>query len=668
MKTLLILVVSYLLLTQNTQAQITVKTIDQNQNPLVDSLVKTLAGTGVSISNISSNLKPTTKSLASFKRVGPVFPLSRGLLMSTGNTDSIPKPNRIKPLSTRQDYADTLAGNSIGRQLLQLILNKQAGNGSPPKQTEISSVTFDIIPSGDSIKFKYLFASEEYPEFVCSQFNDIFGFFIKGPGIIGDSIYAGTNLEGFSNMAKINSNNFPVSINTVNSGQAGQTGTASNCSFSPEGISNFNPNDQISSPLYNQVQFDGLTHAMHAKSKVIPLNSYTIVLAISDVGDRLFDSGIFIENGSLVSENFSAVISISENGLGDTLTACHPKKIIFKRLSGNNEKWTIHYVREGTAQANQDFIRRLPNGQIVAVPDSIVLEPNQSSDSLILEGKGKGMTNKTIVLKYLQIKNPYNNGQPNFTGIRSDLIVRPFANQPNPSISGCWNDSAQVTHQGRKLPHIRYRWLGLAEEDSIAPELSCNDCPSPKISIDTSTKNYQVKIENELNSCFRFDTVSVLAKSFLEPGFTVNQNLIQLGNIVPGYVYKWIVNDIVALGSQTQISFNEGDNIKLEVSSPNGCSKIFGPEIIFTSSIQVKTNSSGFLVFPNPAKEILHLRLNESTGIDYQIIDFKGTLVAEGKALSNDIIELNSLQNGLYLIGITTKDGKKYHSRFSKEN
>ena len=45
---------------------------------------------------------------------------------------------------------------------------------------------FDIIPSGDSLKFNFVFGSEEYNEWVGSQYNDVFGFFISGPGITGD--------------------------------------------------------------------------------------------------------------------------------------------------------------------------------------------------------------------------------------------------------------------------------------------------------------------------------------------------------------------------------------------------------------------------------------------------------------------------------------------------
>ena len=44
---------------------------------------------------------------------------------------------------------------------------------------------FDFIPLSDTIRFRYVFGSEEYPNYVCSQYQDIFAFFISGPNPAG---------------------------------------------------------------------------------------------------------------------------------------------------------------------------------------------------------------------------------------------------------------------------------------------------------------------------------------------------------------------------------------------------------------------------------------------------------------------------------------------------
>ena len=45
------------------------------------------------------------------------------------------------------------------------------------------NLTFEA--GGDSIAFNYVFGSDEYLEWVNSSYNDIFAFFLSGPGIVG---------------------------------------------------------------------------------------------------------------------------------------------------------------------------------------------------------------------------------------------------------------------------------------------------------------------------------------------------------------------------------------------------------------------------------------------------------------------------------------------------
>ena len=57
---------------------------------------------------------------------------------------------------------------------------------------------FDFVPQSPTVSLKYVFSSEEYNEFVDSEFNDVFGFFVDGV-----------------NCAKINGSS--TAINNVNS-------------------------------------------------------------------------------------------------------------------------------------------------------------------------------------------------------------------------------------------------------------------------------------------------------------------------------------------------------------------------------------------------------------------------------------------------------------------
>ena len=68
------------------------------------------------------------------------------------------------------------------------------------------AATYEItfIPTSDTLRFRYCFASEEYPEYGCSDYNDIFGFFITGPGYPVPT-----------NIALIPGTNLPVAINNI---------------------------------------------------------------------------------------------------------------------------------------------------------------------------------------------------------------------------------------------------------------------------------------------------------------------------------------------------------------------------------------------------------------------------------------------------------------------
>ena len=88
---------------------------------------------------------------------------------------------------------------------------------------DIGVLTFDFVPQGNEISFKYVFASDEYPGFVNSNFNDAFGFFVTGP-LASDGVTPIT-VQGYNSIANYNiaiipdtDPEQPVTINTVNSG------------------------------------------------------------------------------------------------------------------------------------------------------------------------------------------------------------------------------------------------------------------------------------------------------------------------------------------------------------------------------------------------------------------------------------------------------------------
>ena len=107
----------------------------------------------------------------------------------------------------------------------------QTTSGSDPDLTILAGANtndkcvleFDFIPASDTLKFRYVFGSEEFFTF-CYEFNDAFGFFLSGPGITG--IFSNNSddialMPGTSNYVTIN--------NVCNDSTAGWCNKPVNC-------------------------------------------------------------------------------------------------------------------------------------------------------------------------------------------------------------------------------------------------------------------------------------------------------------------------------------------------------------------------------------------------------------------------------------------------------
>ena len=147
-----------------------------------------LAGPGVLISNVTLNC-PNGAS-GSFDGSNSNIGIDKGIILTSGSIQNVPGPNSNSGAGQDQYSPGDL-------DLDQIIF--------PYTTNDACILTFDVTPIGDTIKFNYVFGSEEYPEFV-NSYNDAFAFFIAGPGV------------GFQNIALIPGTTTPVTIDNVNNG------------------------------------------------------------------------------------------------------------------------------------------------------------------------------------------------------------------------------------------------------------------------------------------------------------------------------------------------------------------------------------------------------------------------------------------------------------------
>lgn len=152
---------------------------------------------------------------------------------------------------------------------------------------DVAVLEFDFVPTSDSLSFEYVFGSEEYFGFENSQYNDVFGFFLSGPGISGPFSSPAFHPNGSVNLAIVpgSSPELPITISSVNSV------TPINDQYF---VDNTGGLDTIASA-------DGYTTVLTAYAAVQCGETYHIRLAIADGTDPGLSSFVWLQAGSFAS-------------------------------------------------------------------------------------------------------------------------------------------------------------------------------------------------------------------------------------------------------------------------------------------------------------------------------------------------------------------------------
>jgi CHU_C Type IX secretion signal domain len=340
-----------------TQAQLTV---DGTLTPtlLVNDV---LLGTGITASSItySGDITARGRFNGTLSNIG----FTDGVLLATGSITNAIGPNVAGGITTNFGTPSTdpeLAAIAAGS------LNDAA------------ILEFDFVPTSDSLKFRYAFASDEYLEFVAAGFNDAFGFFISGPNPAG-----GTYVN--QNIALIPGTSTPVTIDNVNSGV--------NAAY-------YFDNE---TPPGATIEYDGFTVPLTAKAAVTCGQTYHIKIAIADVGDGAWDSGVFLEAGSFSSQGVTIVPEISYGGANDSTLyeGCGLACIYFVRTSNVGNADTINVTIGGSAVNGVDYNTGITG---VLLPNQLIFVAGQDSISYCINAVADGITEglDTITLSIIQ--------------------------------------------------------------------------------------------------------------------------------------------------------------------------------------------------------------------------------------------------------------------------
>ena len=336
MKKLLIILIS-LILSQLSYTQLTT-----DDNLTIEQIVEDyLVGTGVQVFNITYSGTDDARGI--FNSQNANVGIDDGVMLATG-----PISNAIGP------------NNSSGQ------TGNIGGNGDPDLTTisgvntnDAAILEFDFIPVTDTLTFDYVFASEEYMEFVGGGVNDAFGFFLSGPGING------TFSNNAINLAIIPGTSSYVSIDDVNAN--------SNAAYYVDN------GDGFTAPMNTDdsyIQYDGLTVVLQAVAAVTACDTFHIKIAIADGGDGSLDSGVFLKGGS-----FSAGPPVEITAVGsdvDDITViegCSDAIFTFVRPGSLINSYTVNFEISGDAENGVDFAE---------ISDSVVFEVGEDTVQLII--------------------------------------------------------------------------------------------------------------------------------------------------------------------------------------------------------------------------------------------------------------------------------------------
>jgi gliding motility-associated-like protein len=308
-------------------------------------------GEGVEVLNIQYQGGPS--SVGFFNEAQGAIGIERGIVMSTGIVGNGTNTG-VAQIGSAQ--ADDITTGMAEEDDLTAIANDQQIN-------DMARYTITFVPTSDTLRFNYVFASEEYPEFTCSDFNDVFGFFISGPGINGPFS------DGAENIALIPGTDLPVTINNLNSGQVGTLGLPVNCA-PPNGSLNFSAFYNDNNNSFQQPVFDGFTTVLEARAIVQPCSTYTMKIALADVGDEAFDSGVFLEAKSFGTGSVEAdALTVSLDG--SIAEGCADAVLNFSLPEPVESATSIDYSLFGEAEEGIDY-NEFPDELVIPAGDSVI--------------------------------------------------------------------------------------------------------------------------------------------------------------------------------------------------------------------------------------------------------------------------------------------------------
>lgn len=289
-------------------------------------MAQNIFGAGVTVNSASYSGPSNSSAIFSNGWRAPgVVPSETGVIMSTGNvrdfTQSSGDPNRNAGTST-----DTSGTNNNSD------FNAIAGTNT----YDAVWMDVDFTPTGSMMTMSFVFASEEYPEYINSQFNDVIGVWVNGTHV------------------PITVGNGATSVNNIN----GNT---------QENLTVSNLND-----AYN-TEMDGFTLTLSLTMPVNPGVLNSIRIGIADASDSQYDSNVLIAADSVQTTLIAVDDDVNVNPYG-----LKTIDVLGNDISPNGGTLTITHVNDVPVTVGSTVV--LSSGQSITL---------QADGTFVITGDGE---------------------------------------------------------------------------------------------------------------------------------------------------------------------------------------------------------------------------------------------------------------------------------------
>jgi gliding motility-associated-like protein len=438
--------------------------------------VNNLVGPGISVSNVTYT--GNAAQIGSFGGTSNIGFPAGGVVLSSGATTELVGTAAMATAGQVNVSALSNTMNPTVNDMLTIAnANLQSlGLGTAITATDGAILEFDFVPISNVVSFNFVFSSDEYLTYVNTQFNDIFGFFVAGPGITGPYSAPAGFPNGSLNLATVPGTTSPITISTIHPGLNSQ---------------------------YYVDNSGGLTHTMNGFTVAIPITfdvicgeTYHFKFAVADVADNYLSTAVFLENDSFTSPPVNLTLETA-SGTDTIPEACVDANVLFIRSDCESlDTLIVDYTVTGTATNGVDF-------NIAASP--ITMLPGQDTAAIniipIVDALAEGTETIIVQVQYVD-------GSGNLQTISGTLNltdIQPVVIDETDLTLQCFNDSIVISAIAS----------GGSESFTYDWQASASDSTSDVVSINQNgTFNYLVTVTDVCLGPF-VDTVTVVMNQTL---------------------------------------------------------------------------------------------------------------------------------------------------------